>query len=215
LELEQYVQRKVAELDPSESQRASFEFIIIDSLGVETLKNIKSFHRSYFPDDTKRLTIRYKPSDNPKLNIELNFTPNKESTNLEVFYDGTSAREITIGIASEIGEILSSYKTPNHWLYYGQGVPFILGLSGTFSLVILALRSKVSLVPVIFLWFILIFPIRGIVSILAAYFKPYSTFETRRNERRKKQENWLLLGIMAFILFTVIGVYLRQKLLGF
>jgi hypothetical protein len=45
--------------------------------------------------------------------------------------------------------------------------------------------------------------------------KPYTSFDTRRNETMAKRVNWILLGLLGFFLFTVLGVYFRQKIFGF
>ena len=58
---------------------------------------------------------------------------------------------------------------------------------------------------------ILFFPAYVAISAL----KPYSTFDTRLSKTITLVGNWLLAGTAGFVLFTVLGVSLRVKWLGF
>ena len=51
--------------------------------------------------------------------------------------------------------------------------------------------------------------------VLWEWLKPYSQFQTKRNETRAKWANWLLGGVLTFLLFSVAGVFFRKRLLGF
>jgi hypothetical protein len=46
---------------------------------------------------------------------------------------------------------------------------------------------------------------------ILTWIKPYCTFKTRLNEKRGKWISWVLLGFLAFVLFTVLGVLLETK----
>lgn len=93
-------------------------------------------------------------------------------------------------------------------------MPFGL-VVGLFVFITLA-AFKVTTPDTSLIWFIAIGSFSAIASnSFVVAFRPYCTFETRRAERRNRQFNWLVLGFLGFILFTVVGVYFRQKLLGF
>jgi hypothetical protein len=216
LELEDYVKRKCAEfVSREETSKLRYTFRISDEKGVERLDSIEEFKRSYFPDDTRRIVIECKVYDVKSLDIEINFSKFKDTTTLNVSFDGNSAREITAGIAAEILSILESYKTSNHLFHSYKTYALFAACLALISIPMnILLKSQANITKNV-----LIFGGAGAMASLYAVFiilfKPYSTFETRKNEKRKKQLNWVLLGALGFILFAVIGVYFRQKLFGF
>lgn len=221
LELESYIQRKIAELAPPfEGIRSGLgkSFTVSDKFGVETLKSVEEYQRSYFPDDTRRISIEARSFGKNTLSIEIKFSPNKVTSELSIRFDGTSSREVATGIAAEILSIMESYETSNHWFHYVYGIPTGIFLYAVLYVSALFAGYKPSRQDV--LTHLLVNVIIGTVLMAIGIsfnekFRPYCTFETRRNEKRKKQFNWIVLGVLGFILFTVIGVFLRQKLLGF
>lgn len=215
LELEDYVQRKATDFVSSDDSICRYEFTIIDSSGSEILKSVEDYKRTFFPDDIERIKIMYSSRLKGGLSIEISFGTIKEFTKAEIWFDGNSAREVAIGISSEIVSILESYKTSSHWFHLYNGVPIALILNTVLYAILIALPG-LNLTPVSLIYLFLLGIFSGTMTfIFIAYFKPYSTFETRRNERRKKHSTGYCLGVFGFILFTVIGVYLRLKLFGF
>lgn len=220
-ELENYARRKVAELAPPPEDLAGVlnqSFTIVDKFGVENLKSVEEYQRTYFPDDTRGISIEVRSFGNPHLSIEFKFSPTKSDSNLRVRFDGNSAREVATGIAAEILSIMESYKTSNHFFHSYLGVPLVLVIFA--ALLTGFILPGIRLTPTDAVPYLLLNLGLGAVTVLLAVaagekFKPYSAFETRRNERLKKQFNWLVLGLLGFLLFTVVGVYFRQKLFGF
>ncbi|MDQ1591708.1 MAG: hypothetical protein QOG71_2335 [Pyrinomonadaceae bacterium] len=218
LELEQYIGRKLSEFIPPKNDILikKYDFTVFDSSGVEVLKSVEDFHRTYFPDDTQLLKIRgsaWKNSES-NLDIRIEFGLTNNATNLQISYEGNSAREVATGISAEVISILNSYKTNNYLFQWFGAV-----LSGFLTAIIIhllafALRIHFAYYPIIVGGFAAV--CGGLLGMFfVTKYKPYSTFETRLNEKRKKQLSWIVLGFIGFILFTVVGVYIRIKLLGF
>jgi hypothetical protein len=224
VELENYLRRKASEHAVLEEGQDNvfYEIIIKDSLGQERLTSIEDFQKAYFPDDTK--LIRMKAGDlNYTIEIEITLGLGKSETDIEIGFKGKSAREITTGIAAEITSILKSYKTSNYWIHSSDWFAIIPGVGVIMAFValcttILGLIAISEPPPFNSLNALLLITTFGLffsTFLILRRMKPYSVFETRLNERRQRQVNWLLLGFLGYILFTVIGVYFRNKLLGF
>lgn len=221
LELESYVQRKIAEhAPPFEGVNSIVDnsFTIADKVGIEILKSVEEYQRSYFPDDTKIISIEARSIGKNSLSIEIQFTPSKSNSEVRVRFSGNSAREVATGIAAEILSIMESYKTLNYLFHYLYGLP--LGILVYTMIYVGMIYAGLRPSRLDALSYFLVSIMSGVAGAVIGItfnekFKPYSTFETRRNERRKKQFSWIVLGVLGFILFTVIGVFLRQKLLGF
>lgn len=225
IELEHYLKRKISEHSPVEEGQddVPYGIIIKDSLGQERLRSIEDFQRTYFPDDTELIRMRARGIRATSLEIITTFGFTKYETKIEIQSYDKSAREITTGIAAEVASILNSYKTTNHWIHSSSWFEVFFG---TGAIITSAFLIASSILVAIQAWSLPFNFVNTLLLLITAEFffcmffllkrfKPYSTFETRQNERRIKQLNWILLGFLGFILFTVVGVYFRQKLFGF
>src|SRR3989442_72830 len=79
-ELEDYLSRKVLELViiPPDKPAVGYahEVVIRDSVGEETFGSIKDFDRSYFPNDTKAIHLKWRSykSSTDRITAELKFS---------------------------------------------------------------------------------------------------------------------------------------------
>ena len=152
-----------------------------------------------------------------KLALDICFAKHSGSCELEIVFDGDQSRELVAGLNTEINNRLAPHKTSNSvfdsfWTVFG---PILVGSLG-FSLIVTSFsaetpdsRKKLMLTIGITL--------SGIAVGLAVIrlFKPYTMFETIKNSTQERRVNWVILGLIGFILFTVIGVYLRKSIFGF
>ncbi len=216
LDLENYIQRKTADSSSSEDfpTRRTYKFAVVDSSGMETLNSVGEFQRNYFPDDTLRIKLEGTRRGNESLNIEITFAIIKDLSKLEIQYDGASAREVTAGIASEVFSILGSYETSNKWWHLFPGTITMLLIGALLTIVFSIDKELLAKIPAVASITLGAVGVLIMLQIIPAML-PYSTFETRKNEKRKKRISWIVLGVLGFILFTVMGVYFRQKLFGF
>ncbi len=218
-ELEQYIQQKVQNLaDPDNKDEVSYELHIKDSIGLEQFNSINEYNKTYFPNDTEGITIgcRSLYTKNNHQVIKIRFATRKFASEINVSLVGNSAREIALSLSDEILRIIEPYKTKNYLFnpngIHGLAVFAVTCLCASFlsgnellSEPYKKFAQAVVFVAMIcgFSWFILLF------------FKPYCTFKTALNEKRETKVKWIVTGIIGFILFTVVGVYFRQMLLGF
>lgn len=219
VELEKYIRQKMETLYANNPKAKpsvlSYKVIINDSAGSETLFSIEDYTGQYFPNDIQTIHLRCRASQHD-MSLSVKFGLVRDATEVEMSYTGDSAREIVTGVCEEIIKRTKVYETNNYIFQLGTVYAFIPLLLFIMSATLLSAMppepieyrktiETILVVPMLLSlgWFLLIF------------FKPYSTFHTRQNERRERRLNWILLGFLGFILFTVIGVYFRNQLLGF
>jgi hypothetical protein len=192
-----------------------YSLIVMDSIGLETLTSIKEFDRPYFPNDTQIIRLKGEQRNaNASLKVEIRFQRNPRDLNrLEIYFEGNAAREVVQGIANEILHRLEPYKTSNYLFanLYSIGLSLLLTGVG----LALLLDSKKEILPShgkpVGASLLLLGVFLGSLALL----RPYASFNTRRNEKIDGAVKWIVLGVITFLTFTVVGVYFRLKLFGF
>ena len=139
------------------------------------------------------------------------------SSNLDIKFYGPSARRIADGLAREVFARLEPYKTTNHLFQFFSLITLIVAVISIVALMMFPVANSIRnpRYSSIMLAGCFITLILGAGYACLLFLKPYTTFKTRRNEIIERSVNFLLVGIIGFILFTVIGVYFRQRWLGF
>ena len=207
-ELEQYIKQKFETLSP----KITYELNIKDSIGTETFNSIEEYNMTYFPNDTKNISIKCRTSDY-RMETNVSFDISLLSSELSIKINGGSARENALSLSEEILRRINPYKTNNDFFSvfspYGVLIGVVFSILWIGSVFNAFLSSNYILIAIIVL-------LLGCIGwIIFALLLPYCTFKTRRNEKLETAIKWIILGMIGFILFTVIGVYYRQKLLGF
>lgn len=215
-EIEDYIKKVVAPLGENKPDKETPTTVTIsDSTGREEITSIKDFDRSSFPNDTEGIVIELSDYGKTTIIIEVKLHRNKMFSELRISYDGPQSREVVSGLNRELMTRIEPYKT-NHYLFHsGLGHLMAMGLVLVGLLPMLSWDQRSASVRKVmlgvFITTVFIVSLYGAMILL----KPYTSFDTRRNEVNEKRANWIILGIVGFFLFTVIGVYLRQRLFGF
>ena len=222
-DLERFILRKnetLSEAETADSLRESrYAIKIVDSFGVEELTSIDDFQLSYFPNDTKKIELSL-DSYKPHLNLSVKFAIDRANSAITIRYKGKSARQTVEGLVAEILQIVHNSRTLNSWFHYGPGVDAAFSLISIW-LIISSLVTYITMafkpMPLTFeiATFLLVAGLSVIALLAAAKLRPYSRFHTRKNKSLDGWVNWLLLGFLSFILFTVVGVFFRKTLFGF
>lgn len=214
IELEEYILRRSAELGANEG----YEVTIKDATGEEQLPTISEFRATYFPSTTKEISLRYGLPISGALHVSLVFTLGRDWATLRVSYGDTAPREIVTGIATEVLRIVGNYRTPYHLLHPGSGIRGLALLLVAIAMIFVAsalASEKNETTSLLGRQLLLLVPSTAFVYLLLGRLLPYSMFETRRNESVARWGNWLLLGFLGFVLFSVVGVIFRRRILGF
>ena len=214
LELEEYVLRRAVELGADEQ----YEVTIKDATGEEQLPTINEFRAAYFPSTTREINLSYGQFISRGLFVSLTFTLDSLfPAKLRISYSNRAPREIVTGIAAEILRIVGNYRTLHHLFHPGGGMVLVLlGVVTMVATAALALASGKDEAGILLgKELLLLLASISFLYLLLGRLLPYSMFETRRNESVAKWGNWLLFGFLGFMLFSVVGVIFRRRILGF
>ena len=215
-DIEGYILRKASEISSNGGDiiRKRYYFSVEEERGTETLDSTSEYRLSHFPDDTKSIILDLDLlASKCHLSIRLSFNVERHFSYMKVRCDGDSAREIVLGLTAGLHNIIKPYVNRNAMFHLSPGIEgFIFGTMITISVVALVFLLKGSLE----------IGIVGLaITIMSSYFlylkrlKPFSVFSTRRNANLHKWHIWLFWGAVGFVVFSVIGVYIRKRLLGF
>jgi hypothetical protein len=183
------------------------EISIVDSQGCESLQSITQYQRDYFPDDTKRISIRLSLRMSNLLRIQ--FDTDREYTIIEVTRHSQNPRSEARKIVDEVLHILEDYKNGNWFLNPPLQISIFIDLLpyALLSLAIAMLRVRPAIAAGALFAFVGI----GLYLHLRKI-KPYSQFLTKRNERIAKWFNWFVFASIEFLLFSVAAAAIMSKL---
>jgi len=213
-DLEKYISKKATDLLQVETIINNYELTIYESLGKETLKSINDFTLSYFPNDTKKITLEYMAFTPKLLKIFISFGIRRNDSYINIQYDDGCSREIANGICAELLNIANGYKN-NNFIYHPNSffdklIPVTIGGSAPLAFFLNNLKMPIASASILSAILVLL-----LYSIFAPIIKPYCILETRKNQEMSKFYSWLFLSFLGFLLFTVVGVFIRKKFFGF
>jgi hypothetical protein len=189
---------------------------LVDNLGTEELDSIRDYHPSLLPDSTSTITLRI--LDYPvSFHVSITFHREPRSSAIYIKTTGDGAREVALSLFEGIRRLIDPHTTlnyvfhPSPWL---ELVYFMLGWS--------------PLYLVFLFWFPLlrdyppgVYPLLGLFAVLQISFraaprlKPFTSFESKVDNLKRKWSDWFVFGLAAFLLFGTVLILLRRKLLGF
>lgn len=199
-------------------EQISYNISITEKVGTETLVSISQYTPRIFPDRTKEIEIHwgngYKATC--RLEITIDFRGDRFfSGRLQVRCTNPSARETAVGIGNNILRLIESHQTYN-WVFdpaKQSVVPFFslilsVGLvSGSFP--IFMKNSKVGL------WLLTAAAFFGWILFSGMYFRPFISFDTRRQQLLNRLWVYFSLGILGFVIYGTFLPLLRKAIVGF
>jgi hypothetical protein len=211
-ELEQYIQRKAQQHDVAdEGRRGTYSLTIADALGTETLKSVAEYLPAQLPDDVKSVTLAY---GHAYPMIALTFSADsisRELNKLNIRLSSEHARESALGMRAEILHLLEGSRTRAHLLHL-DFLKAMAVVGGGTSWCVLTFFKTLS--PVAFKVFAAV-AVPSTIYVILGLLLPYTAFDTKRNAARRGHIGKLVWLFISFVLITVLGVYWRNKQLGF
>jgi hypothetical protein len=202
LELEQYLVEKGVELLLDKEPEHCFT--IIDS-GEEVLRNVQDYKFRYYSDDTQDLHLwlrqnyQYKRDEAiPTVTVTIRFK--REYSNVRMEIDGPKSRELATVMLADIKRIIEPHRTVN-WLFQIHPMAVVLFVNLILGLAMMVPKAEIKK-PWLFAAGILTCGYIGMT-----FLKPYTTFHTRRNEKKAK-----LTGYFIAIIVSLVGRVLWESL---
>ena len=206
-DIETYFLQKWSSLNEDKGA-CSFVFSITDSIGSEDMMSVKDYKFHLLPDDIKEATLEVKGNAYPT--IRVSFRTVSVGSDVRIVVSDQNARELARGILTGILEILGPFKTRNYIFDPTNGLAII----GWLFLTMAAAWAGISLAPRLFTGAnedtrqitALFGPVVLCVCLGVIVFRlhPYTTFETRLNQKRAAIWNRLFYGVLASLVAAVI-----------
>lgn len=145
--------------------------------------------------------------------IRIQFGTESITSKVHVEIDGSNARELATGILTGVLDRLKPFTTFNSWLDVSHGKVLLLLITvfagAMISGVILAVKMYGKGNGVVDLGLLIPPLLLGLLFFVARRLKPYTTFETRLNQRRAGRWNWLVFGVLGSLVAGVILEMIR------
>jgi len=197
-----------------EEIRGKYYTIIKENSGEFSLGLIENYENDLFPDNTESISVGFRIWDNQKkldVDIRIRFSE-KMYSKIDIEITDINPKEIAVGISTKLEDIIHQKKNLNFFFHPSLFIEISLGLLGYIipatSAFVFKYNYKIAIGLLIF----------GVL--IASYFwlfkklKPYSSFNTNRQNMNDKLANYLLLGILSFLIFTTGLTLIRKYLIG-
>lgn len=202
IDLERYILQRGSQLDIRKKQLPDYAVTILDSSGTLSLKSIEAYPRDVFDNETEHITLSYGAAYE-NINIYIRFAKDKNRSKIEVSYKGENAREIVESIKLGIFQTLKDSRTWNI-VYHPHFIIQILlgyGFLAAASLLIYSIYSAR-----VWLQTSLVLSLLLLVYLIAPIFKPYTTFDTRRNSLIRKWSLWFIESVLGILLIWLVAL---------
>lgn len=216
--LETYFNKEIIEILKFNSKEGSnlhksTSILLHDSHGQETYTSIKEYRLPMFRDDLKGITLDFTIITEKKdLRILLRFGSEGENSDLAITLTDENAREKVSAIEHGVLSVLNPNKTLNWLLFPNQIIGLVLIII-TLGAPILALDGDTSKKGK-FIYFT-VFCCAILYFWGFSYLKGYCSFDTNKQKRFNQWFNWLIMGVIGFLLFNTALPSIRKTIFGF
>jgi len=200
LDLERHIHERADALLKGEQAERTFTVSVTDSMGTETMRNVEEYPVEVFPDDTRAISLDLLTLGVHQLHVSIHFSTRPEDSLVSICFSGPKPRATAHGVLAGIEKVIGPYQT-NHHLYLSKilwsAVPavWVAAFSIQWRHLKLNWADVVIIVASAGLW-------------ILTQLKPYTMFDTRRNETKAKWAprvlNGLLTGLLAVLIFAAI-----------
>ncbi|MBS1666468.1 MAG: hypothetical protein JST58_03745 [Bacteroidetes bacterium] len=188
---------------------------IKDTNGELSLGLIEQYDNTMFPDSTTRITVGVRTTNyKSKVDIDISVTFDKDAlfSVIQIDLFDLNPKEKAVGILTKLENIINEAKNLNFLFHPPLLINILLVVIGysipTLASLFFKLNQKVGYASLI------------VGLCIASYFwlfkkwKPYVSFISNRQKRNDRIANYLLLGILSFILFSTILMLIRKYFIG-
>ena len=197
-----------ANTDASEKKiEYKYTLTISDKYGDEEFATINDYHRDKINNDTKRIDISLDTSYR-LVDFHLSFSTGQMFSYLQISAYTDGSKELANAIMNEIEGLLEENKTINYIFY--APTSWIIYTIFTVSIAVNYFGDikRYSVLDNTIMGII----ISGLLYIVFKEISPYSTFDTKREEKKRGIVNWFLKGFAGLLIFGVGAIYLKKCL---
>lgn len=213
--LEKHLIAKIASFAQiEEGTKPSIKIVVVDGHGEEVFESSEQIFFAKFPDSTNRIEFEARAplhNERPEVRCALTFSQSIIFSSISIRVTGSNAREFATGLMETTFRVLEPHRTL-HWFFHN---PFLLVLSWGVLLGGPWIRDWLppteAVTVVIALSWLLIF----VYLFIAKPRYPYCTFESRKWERTSSFTNWLVYGLLTFMVFGTLLTFVRRFFVGF
>jgi hypothetical protein len=216
-DIEEFLIKELSQVneEANKSFREHYKIRFTDRMGEEILNSIVDYKDPQFTNsifEIKQYYDIYKPV---KFSIEIIFNKkDKIFSKVNIIYYGFGSRDYVINIYDKLLRILETHRTYN-WAFHPH--PIILGALWTllcfglgfgFSDLISGYTTRGSIAALFSVVLLLYFGISNKI-------KTFISFDTKAFNIAQNWYEWIIKGILGFLLFGTLLFLLRKKLFGF
>lgn len=205
---------KLFEIDESKI-REKYYTEIKEANGEHSLGLIEQFDGNLFPDTTTRVSVGFRTFNldtDLHINICITFDIDELFSCISIDLFDSNPKEKANGILAKLDSLINERRNLNFIFHPPMLMNIILGTIGYLipaaSSFIFKYSTKLGFTTILF----------GLS--IAAYFwlfkkwKPYVAFDSNRQKRNNSVANYLLLGVLGFMLFSTGLLFIRKYLIG-
>jgi len=198
---------------PGETIESGYSLHIRDELGIEVLESVRAYRPLLLPDSTTLIRVTFSSPfrATPKVNVDIAFEETGSRSRFTVDVRGDHARDVAVGIADRISQVLSPQKRGSAFWY----APATVYMANGAAIVMMVATIMNPAKPGI--------GIGGLGLMLASTLyhqaitrlRPYTIFESELSQRRASKWKWFVSGFWTFVIFGTVLVFVRRYFFGF
>ena len=216
-EIESYIKVGLEKkIGMTQDDEIRYKVSIEDNIGIETLESIKEYVPPMFPDGTKSIRVSWNNGYKTESRLEIAIYFDKEYyvSKVEVDSDARNAKEMAVGTGDGILRILDSHRTFN-WIFNPFSLPFLnpiifFGMAFCISAGAARIVSQQK-----GLYFLAFAALAGWYLLSSKYFRPFISFDSRRQLFLGKLWSYFSIGTIGFIIFGSLFPTIRKIFFGF
>ncbi len=209
-EIEEYLtKRSVKYINPEEHNAPICEIRFEEGRGrTGTYQGVREVPRGRFDDSVRQVSLGMEfPTDYAPTSssASITFDVSRSGSKLDISLSGQEPREEVIAIDAELQRLLDGKKTWN-WLFHPDVLVAIPGMVVAILPAVMFLQLQTVTLP----GYLLLVPLfLGVIYAICSSLRPFSRFDTRRNDTKDTLFGWLWKGIVG--LGTVVGGIFARK----
>lgn len=200
IDLERHVQERADALLKGEETERTSTVSVTDSMGTETMRNIEEYPVEVFPDDTRAISVELLAQGEHSLHVSIQFNARPEDSQISICFSGPKPRATAHSVLAGTEKIIGPYRT-NHHFFLSKMLWSVIPAVWVAALAIQWRHLKLT-------WADVAIIVASIGLWTLTVLKPYTMFDTRRNQTKAKWAprvlNSMLAGLLTVLIYAAV-----------